>query len=136
VVRAVCDSPRRNEIALYTGNDDNIIADLLTPYQFVVNGTNFRKEFVGGLLGHWAVWTSVAVQQLQQIKANRDSRTASLLPLLQTGVHITDMKRHSSIRLITTGCIAEFMKYFSTGLMTNTGCLNPAEKLAGPVSRN
>ena len=46
VVRAVCDSSRRNEIALYTGNDDNIVADLLTPYRFIVNGKQVEKRFV------------------------------------------------------------------------------------------
>ncbi|MEP6846264.1 MAG: hypothetical protein ABI861_09685 [Panacibacter sp.] len=51
VVRAVCNSERRNEIALYTGNDDNIIADLLTPYRFQVNDIIVEKKFVGGLLG-------------------------------------------------------------------------------------
>ncbi|MGZ8559208.1 MAG: dihydrodipicolinate synthase family protein, partial [Chitinophagaceae bacterium] len=60
VVRAVCNSSRRNEIALYTGNDDNIVADLLTPYQFVIDGEKVEKRFVGGLLGHWAVWTKKA----------------------------------------------------------------------------
>src|SRR5882724_784153 len=61
VVRAICNSTRRDEIALYTGNDDNIVADLLTPYQFMVKGEKIEKRFVGGLLGHWAVWTQKAV---------------------------------------------------------------------------
>jgi len=132
VVRAVCDSPRRDEIALYTGNDDNIVADLLTPYQFVVNGTHFRKEFVGGLLGHWAVWTSVAVQLLQQIKAGRGSRNSSLLPLLQTGVHITDMNAALFDPVNNyRGCIAGIHEIlFRQGLLTNTACLNPEEKLS------
>jgi dihydrodipicolinate synthase/N-acetylneuraminate lyase len=47
VVRAVCDSDRRNEIALYTGNDDNIVADLLTPYRFNVDNTVVEKRFTG-----------------------------------------------------------------------------------------
>jgi len=64
VVRAVCESGRRNEITLYTGNDDNIVADLLTTYQFNVNGEHVEKRFVGGLLGHWAVWTAKAVTLL------------------------------------------------------------------------
>ncbi|RYZ39646.1 MAG: dihydrodipicolinate synthase family protein, partial [Sphingobacteriales bacterium] len=68
VVRAVCNSSRRDEIALYTGNDDNIIGDLLTPYRFNVNGKKIEKRFVGGLLGHWAVWTAKAVELLKDIK--------------------------------------------------------------------
>jgi len=45
------------DIALYTGNDDNIVIDLVTPYRFQVNGTPKELRIVGGLLGHWAVWT-------------------------------------------------------------------------------
>ncbi|MCS0542811.1 dihydrodipicolinate synthase family protein, partial [Aeromonas veronii] len=57
VVRAVCHSPRNEEIALYTGNDDNIINDLLTVYEFTVGDQKVEKRIVGGLLGHWSVWT-------------------------------------------------------------------------------
>ncbi len=64
VVRAVCQSHRVDEIALYTGNDDNIVADLLTPYRFENNGKMVEKKFVGGLLGHWAFWTKKAVDLL------------------------------------------------------------------------
>lgn len=59
VLRAVCHSSRIDEIAVYTGNDDNIIADLLTPYEMNVDGKFVQKEFLGGLLGHWAVWTKM-----------------------------------------------------------------------------
>ncbi len=64
VVRAVADSGR-DDLALYTGNDDNIVADLLTPYRFA--GRTLR--IVGGLLGHWAVWTRKAVETLDRIHA-------------------------------------------------------------------
>ncbi|WP_054950139.1 dihydrodipicolinate synthase family protein [Numidum massiliense] len=75
VVRAVCESSRRDEIALYTGNDDNIVADLLTTYRFDVGGETVEKRIVGGLLGHWAVWTEKAVQLLEEIKRVRDDQT-------------------------------------------------------------
>ena len=65
VVRAVAESGRAHEIALYTGNDDNILNDLLTPFDF---GSK-RIRIVGGLLGHWAIWTKTAVAQLQMVKA-------------------------------------------------------------------
>ena len=55
VVRAVAESGR-DDIALYTGNDDNIVLDLLTPYRFSLNGQVVERRMVGGLLGHWAVW--------------------------------------------------------------------------------
>jgi hypothetical protein len=65
VIRAIAESGR-NDIALYTGNDDNILLDLLTPYRFIVNGTPVERRIVGGLLGHWAVWTKPAVDLLAQ----------------------------------------------------------------------
>jgi broad specificity phosphatase PhoE len=68
VIRAVIESDRREEIALYTGNDDNIVGDLLTPFRYKVNGEFIEKRFVGGLLGQWAVWTSRAVELLKEIK--------------------------------------------------------------------
>jgi hypothetical protein len=63
VVRAVCEA-ERDDIALYTGNDDNIVLDLLTPYPFRVGGRKIERRIVGGLLGHWAVWTRRAVDLL------------------------------------------------------------------------
>ena len=71
VVRAVCHSSRREEVALYTGNDDNIIVDLLTPFRFTVEGKLVEKRIVGGLLGQWAVWTRKAVELLEAIKRVR-----------------------------------------------------------------
>jgi len=65
VVRGLAESGRR-DIALYTGNDDNIVMDLVTPYRFVVEGQIVEQRFVGGLLGHWAVWTSKAVDLLRR----------------------------------------------------------------------
>src|SRR5579884_2576474 len=53
VVRAVVETGRAGEIALYTGNDDSIVVDLLTHFDF---GGKIAR-IVGGLLGHWAVWT-------------------------------------------------------------------------------
>lgn len=60
VVRGVVESGRSDDIALYTGNDDNIVADLLTEYAIPVESKLIRKRIVGGLLGHWAVWTKTA----------------------------------------------------------------------------
>ena len=71
VIRAVCSSPRRDEIALYTGNDDNIILDLLTTYEFEVDGKVESKSIVGGLLGHWSVWTHEAVKLFEKVKEAR-----------------------------------------------------------------
>jgi len=65
VVRAVAESVL--DIALYTGNDDNILNDLVTPYVFKINGQLRESRIVGGLLGHWAVWTKGAVELLKEL---------------------------------------------------------------------
>ena len=89
VVRAVCYSSRRDDIALYTGNDDNIVNDLLTTYQFQVDGTMVTKPIVGGLLGHWAVWTKKAVEPLEEIKEARTQERFAK-EWLTRNVEITD----------------------------------------------
>lgn len=70
VVRALADAGR-DDIALYTGNDDAIIADLLTDVPVHTGGRVHTRHFVGGLLGQWAVWTYRAVQGLREIQAWR-----------------------------------------------------------------
>lgn len=68
VVRGVIESGREDKITLYTGNDDNIVVDLLAEYR-IANGTKLHtKRIVGGLLGHWAVWNQSAVKLLAKIK--------------------------------------------------------------------
>lgn len=85
VVRAVADAGRLDEIALYTGNDDHIVADLLTEFPF--DGA----RIAGGLLGQWAVWTKTAVDLLDEIKAVRRSDDGGVPAwLLQRGVELTD----------------------------------------------
>jgi dihydrodipicolinate synthase/N-acetylneuraminate lyase len=64
VVRAIAESGRAREIALYTGNDDNILLDLLSSFDF----GGVRMRIAGGLLGHWAVWTKSAVRLLEKVK--------------------------------------------------------------------
>jgi hypothetical protein len=64
----VAESGRADQIALYTGNDDNILVDLMTEYLITVQDKIIRKRIVGGLLGHWAVWTRSAVKLLETIQ--------------------------------------------------------------------
>jgi len=73
VLEAVAYSGRADEIALYTGNDDNIILDLLTQYEFNADGRKMSLQIVGGLLGQWACWTKRAVEYLTRIKKTRES---------------------------------------------------------------
>src|SRR5258705_88919 len=90
VIRAVAESER--PIALYTGNDDNILMDLVTPYAFQIGGRLEERRIVGGLLGHWAVWTKRAVELLNECRSV--ARNGGPVPqrLLQRNVEVTDSK--------------------------------------------
>ena len=69
VVRAVALAGRESEVTLYTGNDDNIIADLLTPYPVATGREMKTLRIKGGLLGQWSIWTKRAVELLDEIHA-------------------------------------------------------------------
>jgi len=88
VVRGVAESGRAEKIALYTGNDDNILVDLLTEFRIRVDDKIFIKRIVGGLLGHWAVWTRSAVKLLESIQ-NSDF-SGDIQQLLTLASRITD----------------------------------------------
>jgi hypothetical protein len=141
VMRAVCDSPRRNEIALYTGNDDNIVADLLTTYRFPVDGASVEKKFVGGLLGHWAVWTKKAVELLNEIKQCIDNNYSGIEKLLTKGTEVTDMNAVIfDAKNSFKGCIAGIHEVLRRqGMLEGIWCLSPEEKLsagqAGEIDR-
>ncbi|MGX5816572.1 dihydrodipicolinate synthase family protein [Chitinophaga lutea] len=126
VFRAVCNSPRKDEIAMYTGNDDNIVADLLTTYRFMVNGKPVEKRFAGGLLGHWAVWTHKAVELYASLKSSFGSSH------LTTNIAVTDMNaaifdpQHSF-----KGSIAGIHEVLRRqGLLEGIWCLEDHEKLS------
>lgn len=132
-VRAVCDSPRREEIALYTGNDDNIIADLLTEFTFEVDGQRVRKRIVGGLLGQWAVWTRAAVLLLERIeRAQHHSDGEELAALLTLGACLTDANAAIfDASNAFAGCIPginEVLRH--NGLLAGNWCLDPHEELS------
>ena len=131
VVRAAALSSRADEIAMYTGNDDNIVIDLLTEYAFQKNGITCRKSFAGGLLGHWSVWTAAAVRifnSLQEAKKN-GSITPEILALAN---QVTD----ANAAFFDTahnfaGCIAGLHEVLRRqGLMRGIWCLNPEETLS------
>lgn len=124
VVRAVIESGRNN-LALYTGNDDNILCDLLTPFE--VAGKRIR--IVGGLLGHWAVWTKTAVSLLSQIKR---CGHAIAPDLLTTAQQVTEM--NAAIfdpQNGFHGCISGINEVLRRqGLMSGRWCLDPREDLS------
>ena len=90
VVRALCDANKENDITLYTGNDDNIVPDLLTEYKIQSNGQEKKVRIKGGLLGHWCVWTQKAVALLQEIKDVIESGSDIPKELLTRSIEITD----------------------------------------------
>lgn len=122
VVRAVIEAGR-DDIALYTGNDDSIVADLLTPFAF--SGT--ERRIVGGLLGHWSVWVQRAVELLDRC------RNADAAPeLLRLGIEVTDCNAAffdaaNGFR----GCIAGLHEVLRRqGLLEGLWCLDPEETLS------
>jgi len=125
VIRAVSDSGRAGEIALYTGNDDHILLDLLTEHDF----GRGRMRIVGGLLGHWAVWTKCAVSQLASVKEAGTKGSGDLLTLAQ---QITD----ANAALFDPahefrGCIAGINEVLHRqGLLQGRWCLDPHEDLS------
>jgi hypothetical protein len=88
VVRAVVDAGR-DDVALYTGNDDHIVGDLVTPYRLPTDEGTVERRIVGGLLGHWAVWTERAAVLLAECQAAARGPGVSAA-LLRTGVEVTD----------------------------------------------
>ena len=132
VVRAVCHSSRRDKIALYTGNDDNIVADLLTPFRFVIDGKEIEKRVAGGLLGHWAVWTAKAVRLLAEIKHCIANDGIGIEKLLATGIEVTDMNAVIfDAKNNFHGCIPGIHEILRRqGLLQGRWCLNPNEELS------
>ncbi len=136
VVRALADSGRHREVALYTGNDDNIVADLLTEFRLPCNGETVSIHFVGGLLGHWAVWTKRAVELLDAVRAcKRDAHGnggRNAYELLARAAEITDANAVLfDARNNFAGCIAGLHEVLRRqGLLAGRWCLDPHEDLS------
>ncbi len=122
VVRAVAESGRSDEVALYTGNDDNIVNDLLTTFEFGGRKVRFR----GGLLGHWAVWTKPARAYFDQATKIASAK------LLTLGTQVTDA--NSALFDVANsfqGCIAGLHEILRRqGLLEGRWCLDPDEDLS------
>lgn len=127
VVRACAFSSRSDEIALYTGNDDNIVVDLLTEYAFTKDGKTITKRFAGGLLGHWCVWTHAVAElfpRLQNQKATPELLTLAAEITDANGV-IFDAAHNFA------GCIPGIHEILHRqGLLKGIWCLNPKEVLS------
>ena len=128
VVRAVAESGR-TDIALYTGNDDAIVNDLVTPFRWVVNRRTVDLRIVGGLLGQWAVWTRRAVELRDRVKDARRSVPARMMAeaaaLTDANGAIFDARNHFA------GCIPGIHEVLRRqGLLRGTWCLDPNERLS------
>ncbi|HVP19496.1 MAG TPA: dihydrodipicolinate synthase family protein [Spirochaetia bacterium] len=132
VARALAESGRSEEVALYTGNDDSIVPDLLTPFTYSVGGRRVEVRFRGGLLGHWAVWTHGAVKILDRIKGITCAGAPVPADLLRQSAEITDANAAffdaaNGFR----GCIAGIHEVLvRQGLMAGRWCLDPREDLS------
>lgn len=133
VARALADSGR-TDIALYTGNDDAIVADLLTTHRFGEDGTgrSRRVTVAGGLLGQWSVWTRGAVDLVERARAARAGDDVALRELVAQAPAWTD----ANAALFDpgndfAGCIAGVHEVLRRqGLLAGTWCLDPGEGLS------
>ena len=131
VVRAVADSGR-SDVALYTGNDDHIVLDLLTPYRFSVAGRTVEHRIVGGLLGHWAVWTQKAVELLEECRGAAQGGGPIPPELLRRANEVTDCNAaFFDASNHFAGCIAGLHEVLRRqGLFEGLWCLDPREGLS------
>ncbi|HXY40841.1 MAG TPA: dihydrodipicolinate synthase family protein [Vicinamibacteria bacterium] len=132
VARALVESGRSSEVSLYTGNDDAIVADLLTDFDLCPPRPAVR--FVGGLLGQWAVWTKRAVDLLDSVKAAgaRGASPAAACDLLRLGAQLTDANAALfDARSGFAGCVAGIHEVLRRqGLLAGRYCLDPGEEMS------
>ncbi|MFN6016424.1 MAG: dihydrodipicolinate synthase family protein [Verrucomicrobiota bacterium] len=130
VVRAVAESGRR-DFALYTGNDDNIVVDLLSPFRIQTSAGTVDKRIIGGLLGHWGVWSHAAVGLYAKIRSAAGQASLDA-EWLATANAVTDM----NAAVFDTannfaGCIPGILEVLRRqGLVPTHHCLNPHEVLS------
>ena len=128
VTRALAASGR-SDVALYTGNDDAIVADLVTAFPGPRGAAPVR--FVGGLLGQWAVWTRQAVALLARARRAVESGEG-LAELLATGAELTDANAAVfDARHAFAGCIPGIHEVLRRqGLLAGRWCLDEHEELS------
>jgi hypothetical protein len=130
-VRGVVEAGAEERVTLLTGNDDHIVADLLTPFHCRRGGQTVAVHFEGGLLGHWCVWTRRAVELVARIKAAR--REGVYDPaLLALDAAVTDCNGALfDVANGFKGCIAGVHEVLRRqGLLEGIWCLDPAEGLS------
>jgi dihydrodipicolinate synthase/N-acetylneuraminate lyase len=131
VLRGVAASGRADEVALYTGNDDTIVLDLITTYEIPVPEGKVNLQIVGGLLGHWACWTRRAVELLDRCRRWRDEASIPS-EALTLAAQVTDCNAaFFDAANGFAGCIAGIHEVLRRqGLLASTRCLDPREGLS------
>ncbi|NLG26448.1 MAG: dihydrodipicolinate synthase family protein [Chloroflexi bacterium] len=132
VLRAVVESSRANDVALYTGNDDNILVDLFTSFPQRIGPQGRFLRIVGGLLGQWAVWTRRAADYVERARTTYENGQDINYSWLQLGAMLTDANgaifdaAHGY-----AGCIPGIHEVLRRqGLLAGTWCLDPHETLS------
>ncbi|MFL5096633.1 MAG: dihydrodipicolinate synthase family protein [Xanthobacteraceae bacterium] len=131
VLRGVVEADAADRVTLYTGNDDHIVLDLVTPFTVTVKGTPHTVRIKGGLLGHWSVWVKRAVELLDRIHATTNGNVAA--ELLALDAQVTDCNAAifdvaNDFHGVIAGC-HEILR--RQGLLEGIWCLDPNETL-GP----
>ena len=126
VVRGVIEAGAAGRVALYTGNDDHIVGDLLTPFALRTEGEEAPLRIVGGLLGHWSVWTKAAVALHARCQG------AATPELLALDAQVTEMNAAifdvaHDFHGVIAGCHEVLHRQ---GLLEGTWCLDPKEGLS------
>jgi Dihydrodipicolinate synthetase family len=130
VIRGVAEAGAEDRITLYTGNDDHIVLDLVTPFTVMRNGQPVTLRFRGGLLGHWSVWTRRAVQLLERCQAAAGNAIDPAL--LALDARVTDCNAaFFDVAHAFRGCIAGCHEVLRRqGLLEGVWCLDPEEGLS------
>lgn len=131
VIRAVADTGRE-DITLYTGNDDNIVMDLLTPYKIRTAKGIKTMRIKGGLLGHWSVWVKKAVELFNECRALADSQSPVPVEMMGRAIEVTDCNAaFFDTANAFKGCIAGLHHVLNKqGLLPGIWCLDPNETLS------
>src|SRR6476646_10789456 len=131
VAFGIAQAHAEDRITLYTGNDDHIVADLVTPLVVRTGNREVTLRFQGGLLGHWSVWTRGAVKLLERLKL---SVSAGAIPpeVLALDSFVTDCNSVVfDVEHDFAGCIPGCHEILRRqGLMSSIECLDPQEKLS------
>ncbi len=131
VIRGLIAARAEDRVTLYTGNDDHIVLDLLTPFTFMRDGEAVTVRIKGGLLGHWSVGTQRAVQLLARV--HQAVISGQISPeLLAMDAQVTDC--NSALFDVAhdfNGCIAGCHEVLRRqGLLQGIWCLDPHESLS------